>query len=134
MLARRGAHHLHPGAPDGELLAGLAAGVRDPPLAEHVRGAGIDDQLRVGVLFEQRGQAVDVEVVEVLVGDEDRVEPLEGLPALREGPGVEQDAGRPGVDHDAGVPEVHEFGGAHGPGSSPWGGSANPVPWSTWHA
>ena len=108
--------------------------MRDPALAEHVRGAGIDDQLRAGVLVEQRRQAVDVEVVDVLVGDEDRVEPFEGLPALREGPGVEQDAGRPGVDHDAGVPEVHEFGGAHGPGSSPWDGSPNPVPWTLWHA
>jgi hypothetical protein len=32
------------------------------------------------------------------------------------------------------VTEVHEFGGAHGPGCHPWGALTNPVPWTTWHA
>ena len=96
-------------AADGERLTGLADGVGDLPLAQLLGGAGVDDQLGARVLGQERRQLVQVEVVEVLVGDQDGVEALEGLVARGEGARIEQDPGRAGVRHDAGVAEVHEF-------------------------
>ena len=115
-------------AADGERLTGLADGVGDLALAQLLGGAGVDHQLRARVLGQERRQFLQVEVVEVLVGDQDGVETLEGLVARGEGARIEQDPGRAGVRHDAGVAEVHEFHAI----AVPRRGA--PVTWSAWLA
>jgi hypothetical protein len=103
-----------PGPDDGDLGTAQrqpvarcrGAGV-DP--VELLRGLPVGDQGGVRVGAEQGPQLVGVDVVEVLMGDQDRVQPVEGLESGRERARVEQQPGGAGVDQDAGVAVVRDL-------------------------
>ena len=81
-------------------------------LAQLPRRPAVDDQPRVRVRPQQGGQALGVEVVRVLVGDQHGVQAGHVLEARREVARVDQQPGRTGVEQHARVSEVGDL---HGP-------------------
>ncbi len=73
--------------------------VTDPhrlaPRTELLGGLGIGVQGGIGVAVQQGGQARDVDVVRVLMGNHDRGQAGDALEAVRESAGVKEQAGLP---------------------------------------
>ena len=82
---------------------------RDLGAAELPRRPAVHDQPRVRIRPQQRGEALEVEVVRVLVGDEHGVQAGHVLEVRREVPRVDQQPGRTGVEQHARVSEVGDL-------------------------
>lgn len=107
MIAWSPPQHLDAGP--GHLQCGSGRGGLVLVLAQLCGAAGIDDQPDAGVAAQQCGQPLAVQVVEVLVGDQDGVQPGHVLESVGPDPWIDQQPRRAGVEQHAGVAEVGDL-------------------------